>query len=263
MTDLLLAILLGVVQGLTEFLPVSSSGHLILVPWLLGARDPGLAFDVALHLGTLAALIVHTWRSWKDIVVAGLTRRTVGAFGPDVLWRLALASVPAAVAGVFLEDAAAGGLRSPWIVAGALAVVALLMAAADRTAGKGSAATVGWWPALAIGVAQAVALVPGVSRSGATMTMALFLGLSRSEAARFSFLLAVPVTVGAAAFALRGLTPADVTLPFVAGVAASAAVGVWAIRFLLRFLKEHTFAPFVTYRLALAGAVVLLALSRR
>lgn len=263
MTDLLLAILLGAVQGLTEFLPVSSSGHLILVPWLIGARDPGLTFNVALHLGTLAAVLVYSGRHWSDIAHAAMRGKEHAGISPTVFWKLAFASVPAAVAGILLEDAAAGALRSPWIVAASLVGVALLMAAADTRAGTKAAVTLGWGQAFLIGIAQAAALVPGVSRSGATMTAGLFLGLSRAEAAHFSFLLAVPVTAGAAAFALRDITPADLSPAFFIGIAASALTGFWAIRFLMRYLKEHTFAPFVAYRLALAAAVVLLILTRR
>lgn len=262
MTDLLLSILLGAVQGITEFLPISSSGHLVLVPWFLHVRDPGLAFDVALHAGTLAAVLFVFWREWRDIVAAAATRRPAGGFAPDMLWKIALASVPAALAGVLLEEAATGALRAPLIVASTLAGVALLMAVADRASGTGTAATIGWGKALLVGCAQALALVPGVSRSGATMVAGIALGLSRAEAARFSFLLSVPITLGATAFAVRHLTRADLTLPFAAGIVVSGLTGIWAIRFLLRFLERHTFAPFVAYRLALAAAVVVLFLSR-
>lgn len=263
MTDLLLAILLGAVQGVTEFLPVSSSGHLVLVPWLLNVPDPGLAFDVALHAGTLAAVVFVFWREWRNILTAAATRRATGRFAPDMFWKIALASVPAAVAGVLLEEAASGAFRAPLLVAGTLAGVAVLMAVADRKTGEGTAEKLGWGKALLVGCAQAAALVPGVSRSGATMIAGIALGLSRAEAARFSFLLSVPITLAATIFALRHLTVADLTLPFAAGILVSALTGMWAIRFLLRFLKQHSFAPFVIYRLALAATVVLLVLSRR
>ncbi|TAK05745.1 undecaprenyl-diphosphate phosphatase [Patescibacteria group bacterium] len=263
MSDFLLAMLLGAVQGVTEFLPVSSSGHLVLVPWLLDVPDPGLAFDVALHAGTLAAVLFVFWREWTDILRAAATRRAAGGFAPDMFWKIALASIPAALAGVFLEEAASGAFRAPLIVAGTLAGVAVLMAVADRESGEGTAADIGWGTSFLVGCAQAAALVPGVSRSGATMVAGIALGLSRAEAARFSFLLSVPITLGATVFALRHLTPADVTLPFIAGVIVSALTGIWAIRFLLRFLKRHNFAPFIVYRLALAVTVVLLVLSRR
>lgn len=263
MTEFLLAILLGAIQGITEFLPVSSSGHLALVPWLLNVPDPGLAFDVALHVGTLSAVLFVFWREWRNIVTAAATRRVAGGFAPDMLWKIVLASVPAALAGVLLEDAAAGAFRAPLLIAGTLAGVAVLMAAADRATGEGTTEKLGWGKTFLVGCAQVAALVPGVSRSGATMIAGIALGLSRAEAARFSFLLSVPITFGAAVFALRHLTLADVTFPFVVGILVSALSGIWAIRFLLRFLKQHSFAPFVVYRLALAAAVVLLVLSRR
>ncbi len=262
MTDFLLATLLGAVQGIAEFLPISSSGHLVLVPWLLNVPDPGLAFDVALHTGTFAAVVFVFWREWRNILTAAATRRVIAGFAPNMLWKIALASVPAAVAGVFLEEAASGTLRAPLLVAATLAGVAVLMAAADRKTGEGTTEQLGWGKAFLVGCAQAAALVPGVSRSGATMIAGIALGLSRAEAARFSFLLSVPITFGAALFALRHLGVADLTLPFFAGIIVSAVVGVWAIKFLLTFLKERTFAPFVVYRLALAAAVVLLVLSR-
>ncbi len=263
MISLWLAILLGAVQGLAEFLPISSSGHLILVPWLLRVPDPGLAFDVALHVGTLAAMAAVFWRQWVDLLRAAVGRREVGGFGPTMLWKIALASLPGAVVGILLESAAEGAFRRPLLIAATLAGMALVMAAADRSVGKGDMTRLGWGRAFAIGIAQAAAIVPGVSRSGATMVAGLFAGLSRAEAARFSFLLAAPITFGAALFALRHLSSADLTLPFFAGILVSALTGWWAIRFLLRFLKDHTFAPFVAYRIALAGAVVLLVLSRR
>lgn len=262
MMEWLFAAVLGLVQGVTEFLPISSSGHLVLVPWIFRQPDPGLAFDVALHLGTLAALIFFFWKTWRDIVLAAVQRKAVGEWQPNMLCRMALASIPAAVLGFFLEDVANGTLRSPLLVAGTLAGVGLLLFYADQRSGKRSIMSLSWTDVLIIGAAQATALVPGVSRSGATIIAGLFLGLARPEAARFSFLLAMPITAGAAVFALRHLTLADVTPAFIIGIVAAAVSGAWVIRFLLRYLQQRSFQPFVIYRLALAGAVLVLYLSR-
>lgn len=262
MADMLIAAVLGVVQGLTEFLPISSSGHLVLVPWMLNVSDPGLTFDVALHLGTFLALVFLFWRSWRDIFVATWRKQTVGEWSPQVLWWIVLASLPAAVLGVVLEDAAANTLRHPLVVAGTLFVVGLVLWFADARSGKKTISAVSLGSAFVIGCAQATALVPGVSRSGATMIAALFLGFARTEAARFSFVLAMPITLGAGIFALRDISRADLTPAFFVGVAVAALTGAWVIRFLLRYLSRNTFRPFVWYRVALAGAVVVLYLSR-
>ena len=195
------ALVLGVLQGLGEFLPISSSGHLIVVPWLLGWPPQGLSFDVALHVGTLLAVVYAFAADWWRL----LTGAGKGLFAghplatPEgrQLGLLALASVPAAIAGVLLDKWAETTFRSPLLVAGTMAVLGAVLFLADRRAGGASQDEVSLRDALLIGSAQALALVPGVSRSGATISMALFLGYRRESAARFSFMLATPVTFGA------------------------------------------------------------------
>lgn len=261
--DLWQAVVLGVVQGLTEFLPISSSAHLILVPRLMGWRDFGLSFDVALHLGTLAALLIYFAPDW-----ARLARGFRPGAGDITLaerrlaWCIALGCVPAAVAGVLLEKTAETLFRNPLVIVGPMIGVALLMGAADRFFKHvRQIEGVRWQDALWIGCAQALALVPGVSRSGATLTAGLALGFRREDAARFSFLLSAPITAGAALFKLRdlasaGLPPHD-RLLFAAGILASAVVGYLCIAFLLAYLRRGSLLVFVLYRLILG--VVLLA----
>ena len=198
------AIVLGIVQGLGEFLPISSSGHLIVVPWLLGWPDHGLAFDVALHLGTLAAVLFAFAGDWVKLISSGvrclLRGRPFAEPEARLLWLLALASIPGAVAGLLLDEWAETVFRSPALVATTMAVMGAVLFAADRrvSASGPAAEQVSLRDAVLVGLAQALAIVPGVSRSGATIIAGRFLGYRREEAARFSFLLATPITAGAA-----------------------------------------------------------------
>ncbi len=246
------AAVLGAVQGLAEFLPISSSAHLILVPRLLGWADQGLSYDVALHWGTLAALAICFWRDWLRLL--GEARS-----GSALLWRIAAASVPAALAGLILDDLVETRFRSPALIAGTLASFGILLAAAERL-GRQNRGPEGldWRVCLGIGLAQALAIVPGVSRSGITITAGLLLGLRREEAARFSFLLAAPITFGAGLMKLRDVGPEAMTMPFWIGIAVSGATGAAAIWGLLRYVRSRSLLPFVIYRVVLAGAIVAL-----
>jgi undecaprenyl-diphosphatase len=252
------AIVLGILQGLGEFLPISSSGHLIVVPWLMGWPDSGLAFDVALHLGTLLAVALAFWRDWVRLLGAGIRGLAGGRLlgDPDarLLLYLALASIPGALAGLLLESRAETAFRSPGLVALMMALMGLVLGAADRRAGRsGGGEVVSLRDALLIGLAQALAIVPGTSRSGATISMALFLGHRREAAARFSFLLALPITFGAALVKVPDLLHGGVDLgPVVAGTLAAALSGLLAIRVLLAYVRTRTYGPFVAYRFAFA-----------
>ena len=255
------ALVLGVLQGLGEFLPISSSGHLIVVPWLLGWADSGLAFDVALHLGTLVAVALAFWRDWLRLCQGGvrglLSGRPLADPDARLLLYLALATVPGAVAGVLLDKWAETVFRAPGLVALMMALMGAILWAADRRAGTGSGAdVVSLRDALLIGFAQALAIVPGTSRSGATISMALFLGHKREAAARFSFLLALPITAGAALVKVPALlrSGADTT-PVLLGMAAAAVSGIFAIRLLLGYVRTRTYLPFSLYRFAFAALV--------
>jgi undecaprenyl-diphosphatase len=265
------ALLLGVVQGITEFLPISSSGHLILVPWLLDFRyleehpDFNKTFDVAVHVGTLAAVLVY-FRS--DIVnltraiFSSARRRKIQTPEERLAWLIALATIPAALAGAALADTVEEDLGEPWQIAILLAAFGVLLALADRLPQRRKLEGIGWRSALGIGIAQTAALAPGVSRSGVTITAARALGVAREDAARFSFLLLAPVVAGAALFkggeVVRDGLPAGSGGPIAVGIAASAVSGLCAIWVLLRYVQRHSYNAFVWYRLAAAAAIIAL-----
>jgi undecaprenyl-diphosphatase len=260
--DLLQAAALGAVQGLTEFLPVSSSGHLIMVPFLLGWPAHSQSFDLALHLGTLVALGWFFWVDWLALirgVVSGLLSSTARASDPN--WTFAclvlLGSIPAGIIGVLLEKPIEEVFRSPVLNAGLLIVFGLVLWLADRYGAlKRTTKDLVWRDALVMGLAQAIALMPGVSRSGITMTAGLFRGLDRPTAARFSFLLSGPIILGAAVFKLRTGVPSSELGAALVGMVVAAVVGFLAIRFLLRYLQRNSLLVFVIYRV-LFGALVI------
>ncbi len=321
------AIILGAVQGLTEFLPISSTAHLALVPWLFGWRDPGLTFDVALHVGTLVAVVIYFWKTWMELLAGGLRRFRLGSAksadsanvdfvdsadktvkvctlgtadslenlstssgtqnlpnktnfssaqsastGPledgSLLWLLVLGTIPAAVVGLLFEKQVETTLRSPLVMGVALIVVALLMAYADRKqSGNKGLRQIGVADALLVGCSQAVALIPGVSRSGITITTGLFLHFQRDAAARFSFLLSTPIIAGACLKKLldvyhQGLAP-NALVPFAVGALVSAVTGYATIAFFLKFLQFGTFRIFVYYRIILGIIVLALAMFYR
>lgn len=251
------AVLLGSIQGLTEFLPVSSSAHLALAPRLFSFADPGLTFDVALHLGTLAAVLFFYRGTWLGLF-AGAARDPRGGEA-RTLALLALATLPAAVAGLALEHAAEEAFRDPRRIGACLIAFSGVMLWADRR-GAGNVAKwreCGARTVLLVGCAQALALMPGVSRSGATMSAALLLGVAASEAAELSFLMSTPIVAGAAVLKLRHLTGADLTPQFWAGLASSAAVGFAAVGAFIRFLPKGGLKPYAAYRSAVGLAALL------
>jgi undecaprenyl-diphosphatase len=254
------ATVLGIVQGLTEFLPVSSSAHLILVPWILNWQDPGLAFDVALHLGTLLALLAYYWREWLDM---GLSLASGQRPPRRLLFLLIIASVPGAIIGVLLEKQAETIFRSPVLIAATMATLGLLLWAADAIGSKKRRIedlTV--VDAILIGLSQALAIIPGVSRSGATITTARILGIERAAAANFSFLMATPIIAGAGLLETHKLFHSGLAAQLGWGFAASAVFGLIAIVGLLRYVRTHTYRPFAIYRIALAAIVVAIARAR-
>ena len=263
---LLQALFLGILQGLGEFLPISSSGHLIVVPWMLGWPDQSLAFDVALHLGTLAAVVYAFLGEWLTLARGGAAAvrsgRPLGTPEGRLLVQLVLASIPAAAAGLLLDDWADTTFRSPKLVAVTMAVMGAVLWIADRRARADTSSAplvpqVSHRDALLIGFAQALALVPGVSRSGATISMALMLGYARPEAARFSFLLATPITFGAAIKKVPHLFPAADPWAVLVGMTASAVVGLLSIRVLLAYVRTRDYRPFVYYRFAFCLLIVV------
>ncbi|HET7478309.1 MAG TPA: undecaprenyl-diphosphatase UppP [Rubrobacteraceae bacterium] len=270
MLELFEAIFLGVVQGLTEFLPVSSSGHLLLAQYFLGVDQSrfGLSFDVALHLGTLVAVVSFFWRDLVRMALAflrSLRHRDMTDQDQRMAYLVIASTVPAALIGFLLEDFFASAVRSPWVVAFNLVIVGVLFIVAETVGSQRRPAyKLTFREALGIGFAQAAALVPGVSRSGATMTLGLFLGLRREEAARFSFLMSVPIIAGAGGLKLGEVIAGGMdvfeTLLFGVGFVTSAIVGYLAIRFFIRYIAGHSLRAFAYYRFALAAVVVLLLL---
>jgi len=261
------AVVLGLIQAATEFLPISSSGHLVLAPELIGDEVSSLTFDVALHLGTMVAVIAFFWRDWTRIISSGLVDIVrhgwrIQRWDPYSLLGLwiALGTIPAVVVGVLFKDTIEENLREPWIVGTMLIGFGVLMGAMDRwggTVGKLLDVTPG--RALVVGVAQAVALMPGVSRSGVTITAARGLGFDRAAAAKFSFLLSAPAVLGAGVLQFSEALTSEETLswgPLMVGAFVSAVAGALVIRWLLHFLQSGTLWPFVWYRIAL-GLVVL------
>jgi undecaprenyl-diphosphatase len=275
MSTTLQALVMGIVQGLTEFLPVSSSGHLVIVPHLLGWTDPfitSLAFSVMLHLGTLVALLVYFWRDWLEIVPAGLATIRDRSFRGEpkrrLAWLLVVATIPALIAGPILNDRLEAAVRTAEDVAIALVIGAAILWLADQVGRRTTEMERVSFPlALGIGVAQAFALVPGISRAGMSISAGLFAGLTREAAARFSFLMATPVIAGAGIFEARNLLTGEAGVvvqlgPLVVGMVAALVSGLIAISFMLRFVRSHSYLIFVVERLFVAALVLVVFLSR-
>jgi undecaprenyl-diphosphatase len=259
---------LGITQGVTEFAPVSSSGHLILVPWLFGwsilnNAELNKTFDVALHLGTLVGALAYFWR---DIVrylrawARSIASRSIRTPDERLAWALVIGTIPGALAGALFEEVITNDLGQPWLIAVMLVVFGVLLYVVDRVAARRrSIDDVGVRDGLLLGVAQAVALQPGVSRSGVTITAARAMGLDRPSAARFSFLLSLPIIAGAGVLkgfdVLRSGLPSGMAAPFLWGMVASAISGFLVIWFLLAYLRRRDFALFLWYRIAVAALV--------
>jgi undecaprenyl-diphosphatase len=263
------AIILGIIQGLTEFLPVSSTAHLAIIPKLLNFADPGLGFDIALHVGTLAAIFIFFFQDWVQLIANGLGFSYRGT-RPDensrsLLWFLVIGTIPVLIAGALLKEYAEGPWRNFYVMGVSLIVIAIVMAIGDRAGReKRGLDTMSWSDALVIGVSQALAVVPGVSRSGITITAARFRHLDREAAARFSFLLSAPAIAAAASkdaldLHKQGGIPPEMRLPYSVGVLVSAIVGIFVIAFFLKFLRRNSLALFVWYRVIFGIIVIALA----
>lgn len=254
------AIFLGLVQGLGEFLPISSSAHLVLVPWLFKWPDPGLTFDIALHMGTLVAVIAYFWKDWLHLTIKGLTDRS--SRDGRLFWYLVLASVPGAAIGFLLENKAETVFRTPLLIAVMLIVMGMLLSWADRKSARDTEVrNISLGSSFLIGMSQALAIIPGVSRSGITMSAGLMLGLTREGAARFSFLLSTPIILGAALVKMPHVIshPDMITLNFIIGMLVSCITGILSIGFLLRYVQSKNFLPFVWYRYVIGAIVIIVA----
>ncbi len=262
------AIVLGVVQGLAEFLPVSSSAHLTLTPFFFGWKDPGLAFDVALHFGTLVALVWYFRAEWIELSKSAIrivrTRRIQDVHDRRLVY-LVVATIPGGIAGKLLNEYAESTFRSPALIACTLAVMGVLLWAVDRYAPRSrSIEEITLRDAIIVGLAQVMALIPGVSRSGSTITAGRALNLDRPSAARFSFLMSMPITFAAVVVKVPEAIRAEgFSTPLLAGVFAAFISSWLAITVLLRYISKHSFGVFALYRLLLAGAVVATIIARR
>jgi undecaprenyl-diphosphatase len=265
------AIVLAIVQGFTEFLPISSSAHLYLVPWLLGWPDQGLDFDIALHIGTLIAVLIYFAKDWLQVVAQGFGLQWGNDAelrqSPRLLWYLVLASVPAGLIGLKFKDDIETSLRNPFVMGTMLILIGILLAIAERFSWREKhIGEVSLTDALLIGTSQALALVPGTSRSGITISTGLFRGLTHSAAARFSFLLSTPIIAASGAKSLYDLTKhgiaPEMLTPFLVGIAGSAVTGLFVIAFFLRIIRSHGLRPFILYRILFGILVIALAFAR-
>lgn len=255
------AILYGIVQGVTEFLPVSSTAHLTLLPWLLGWNDPGVSFDVAVHLGTAVAVILYFIRDWIRLIRSGFTepKSTDGR----LFWLIVLATIPGGIVGVLL-DQYTEALRNPALIAAMLIVMGIFLYAADK---KGQSKTglhdLRTGQSLVIGVSQIFAIIPGVSRSGITMAAGRTIGITREGIAKFTFLMSAPIILADALFHMLQIGDAHVAMaPFAAAIISAGVVGALVIRFLLEYLKKHGFGIFAVYRFILGLLVIAIFLLR-
>ena len=260
------ALVLGILQGLSEFLPISSSAHLALAPWILHWRDPGLAFDVALHFGTLVAVLWYFRAEWVALLLAArdiVVRRRIETERERRVLFLILATIPGAIAGLAFEKQAESTFRDPRLVATALIVMGILLWAIDRFARRDRGlARMRWSDALLVGIAQMFAIIPGVSRSGSTITAGRALAFEREDAAVFSFLMSMPIIAAAAVLKLpEALREQGLSAPMIVGVLASALSGWLAIAVLLRVVTRHSYGVFAAYRIIL-GVAVLIAVAR-
>jgi undecaprenyl-diphosphatase len=261
------ALVLGIIQGLTEFLPVSSTGHLIIFEHIFGVSQEkfGLAFDAALHLGTAAAVFVYFWEKWKKLAIKFFQAKPSAE--KKIAWSLLIATVPAAIIGVLFEKTIETAFRNPHLVAWALIFGSLIIYLAEKLGKKLKNLTnFDWLSSLIIGFSQSLALVPGISRSGITISTGMFLGMYRKSAAEFAFLLSGPIILGAGGkkllevmhvFTKGGLTLSDISF-FAVGMAASTVAGFWTIKFLMNWLSKKSMNVFVVYRIILAMMVLLL-----
>jgi len=250
------ASVLGFLQGLGEFLPISSSAHLAIAPFFFGWNYQGLQYDVMLHLGTLLGIVTFFWRDWIRIIADGI--RKPGEREGRFLWYILAATIPGALAGYLLEEKAESIFREPWAIAASLGFFSIFIFLADRRArSTKELESLTLAEVLLIGLAQSLAILPGASRSGMTIMAALFLGYRRQSAARFSFLLATPLIVGAGVLEVPRIAITQINGPFFIGFLSSAIFGFLSIKFLLSFLKNKNLVPFVVYRIILAAVILI------
>lgn len=260
--DLFQAIIYGIIQGLGEFLPISSTAHITLAPWLFGWKDPGLAFDIALHMGTLLAVGIFFWKDWIRLIKAGFT--DIKSKDGRLFWYIMLACIPGGIFGILFEDKVATTFRNPLLIGIMLILMGFLLYAADKfSESEVALKDIGFKRSFLIGVSQAIAMIPGVSRSGITMTAGRIFKLNREEAARFTFLLSTPFIFLSGVYNAKDLISVQIdAVPFIVAIAVSGIVGALSIKFILGYLKNKGFGIFVIYRFILGVIVISIALLR-
>ncbi|NLI90765.1 MAG: undecaprenyl-diphosphate phosphatase [Peptococcaceae bacterium] len=251
------AIVYGIVQGIAEFLPISSTAHLVLVPWLFGWEDPGVVFDVALHLGTAAAVIIFFLKDWLNLIQAGFTKP--GTQDGQLFWLLVLATIPGALFGVFL-DKYMEDFRNAALIGVMLIIMGVILYAADKFSPREIVLReTGIKRSILIGLAQVFAVIPGVSRSGITITAGRLLGMTRESVAKFTFLLSAPIILGDGLYHAKGLLHTHIDkAPFLTAMITAAVVGALSIKFLLNYIKNKGFGLFAVYRFILGALVIAL-----
>lgn len=267
--EIIRSFIIGGVQGISEFLPISSSGHLVLIPYVFKWDYNGLSFDVALHFGTVIALVAYFWKDWMRIIKSGVWSKESGdksdtgtQYPKNLLWQIIVATIPAAIVGFLANDFIDKTFHSSdklgmLVIAINLALFGLILWYIDRTSKKSlEIKNITYKKSFMVGLAQTLALIPGVSRSGITITMSRALGLNRESAARFSFLLATPAMVGAFILKFKDISANDMNPVFIVGVISSTIFSFLAIRFLLNYLKKSDFSIFVWYRIVLAISIL-------
>ncbi len=260
--EIIKCIILGIVQGIGEFLPISSSAHLILVPFLLGWEESSMAFDIALHFGTLMAVLVIFFKEWWNLFIGAVKKVTKGKNSTEnkMFWYLVIATIPGAVIGLLLEDVVEGFFRKQyWLIALSLAIMGVLIYVGDKWADKHYRKQVEFKnislkQAFIVGCSQALAVIPGFSRSGTTILTGRLVGMSKEAITKFTFLLSVPIIAGATILKLPDL---EITLSTILGIFTSFVVGVISIKFLLKYIKNHDFSVFAFYRVIIAILVYI------
>ena len=251
------SVVYGIVQGITEFLPISSTAHLILIPWFFGWKDPGIVFDIALHIGTALAVIIFFIKDWIILIRSGFTKPK--SDDGKLFWFIIIATVPGGLAGMLLDEYMER-IRNPLLIGIVLIIFGIVLYLADRIGkNKIELKNTGLLRSLYIGLSQALAIIPGISRSGVTMSAGRFLGMTRESAAKFTFLLSGPIILAAGLYHIKDLNsvPIDI-IPFMISILASAIVGALSIKFLLSYLKKWGFGLFAVYRFALGTFIIIL-----
>jgi len=264
MIDVIQSMIIGGVQGISEFLPISSSGHLVLIPYVFTWDYQGLSFDIALHFGTMIAIIAYFWRDWLSIISAAFKRENAESSYPkNLLWQIIIASIPAALIGFFLENYVETYLHSPVLISFDLIVFGIILWLVDKYfKSDKKIKNISFGQSFLVGCAQAIALIPGVSRSGITMTAGRSMGLTKKDAARFSFLLATPAMFGAFLLSFEDISSKDLNSVFLFGVLSSTIFGFFAIKYLLKYLEKGNFSVFVWYRVIIALIVMFVYFSK-